>query len=117
MEKQGIAHLLSITQLVQDKGKCSMQDYVCNEVYYMPISIENNVTPNPSCSCGVLKVQSISSMFVLNYQQYTKCIWAMSFRNHTTQYLLCSKPEFTNDENVSLFLKVQDLMIKSKRFE
>ena len=29
-EKQGIVHLLSITQLVQEKGKFSMQDYVCN---------------------------------------------------------------------------------------
>ena len=31
--------------------------------------------------------------------------------------LLCGKPEFSNDENVSLFLKVQDLIIGSKRFE
>ena len=38
-------------------------------------------------------------------------------RNHTTHQLLCGKPEFTNDENVSLFLKVQDFIIKSKRFE
>ena len=30
---------------------------------------------------------------------------------------LCGKPEFSNDENVSLFLKVQDFIIKSKRFE
>ena len=30
IEKQGIVHLLSITQLVQEKGKLSMQDYVCN---------------------------------------------------------------------------------------
>ena len=35
----------------------------------------------------------------------------------TTHELLCGKPEFTNDENVSLFLKVQDFIIKSKGFE
>ena len=34
-----------------------------------------------------------------------------ALRNHTTHELLCGKPEFTNDENVSLFLKVQDFII------
>ena len=33
----------------------------------------------------------------------------MSIENHTTHELICGKPEFTNDENVSLFLKYKIL--------
>ena len=38
-------------------------------------------------------------------------------RNYTMHELLYDKSEFTNDENASLSLKVQDFIIKSKRFE
>ena len=37
-------------------------------------------------------------------------------RNHTTHELLFGKDASTDDENDALFLKVQDYILKSKRF-
>ena len=67
----------------------------------------------------ILRVHTISSyMFVLNYSSTVRERHLGDvFRNPTTHELLRSKPEITNDENVALFLKVQDFIIKSKIFE
>ena len=37
-------------------------------------------------------------------------------RNHTTHELLFGKDTSTDEENEALFLKVQDYILKSKRF-
>ena len=72
-----------------------------------------NIIPSPSCAC---------CRFESAYHFFYECPQLIAvrerylgdaLRNHTTHELLSGKPEFTNDENVSLFLKVQDLIIKS----
>ena len=76
-----------------------------------------NIIPSPSCSCGGFESANhffyICPQLTAVRERYLGGV----LRNHTTHELLCCKPEFTNDENVSLFLKVQDFIIKSKRFE
>ena len=76
-----------------------------------------NIIPSPSCSCGGFESAYhffyICPQLTAVRERYLGDV----LRNHTTHELLCGKPEFTNDENVSLFLKVQDFIIKSKRFE
>ena len=76
-----------------------------------------NIIPSPSCSCGGF--ESAHHFFYVCPQltAVRERYLGDALRNHTTHVLLCGKPEFTNDENVSLFLKVQDFIIKSKRFE
>ena len=76
-----------------------------------------NIIPSPSCSCGGF--ESAYHFFYVCPQltALRERYLGDALRNHTTHELLCGKPEFTNDENVSLFLKVQDFIIKSKRFE
>ena len=76
-----------------------------------------NIIPSPSCSCGGF--ESAYHFFYVCPQltAVRESYLGDVLRNHTTHQLLCGKPEFTNDENVSLFLKVQDFIIKSKRFE
>ena len=76
-----------------------------------------NIIPSPSCSCG--DFESAYHFFYICPQltAIRERYLGDVLRNHTTHELLCGKPEFTNDENVSLFLKVQDFIIKSKRFE
>ena len=76
-----------------------------------------NIIPSPSCSCGGF--ESAYHFFYICPQltAVREMYLGDVLRNHTTHELLCGKPEFTNDENVSLFLKVQDFIIKSKRFE
>ena len=76
-----------------------------------------NIIPSPSCSCGGFESAYhffyICPQLTAVRERYLGDV----LRNRTTHQLLCGKPEFTNDENVSLFLKVQDFIIKSKRFE
>ena len=76
-----------------------------------------NIMPSPSCSCGGLESAYhffyVCPQLTAVHERYL----GDALRNHTTYWLLCGKPEFTNDENVSLFLQVQDFIIKSKRFE
>ena len=76
-----------------------------------------NILPSPSCSCGGFESAHhffyVCPQLAAERERYL----GDALRNHTTHELLCGKPEFTNDENVSLFLKVQDFIIKSKRFE
>ena len=76
-----------------------------------------NIIPSPSCSCGGF--ESAYHFFYICPQltAVRERYLGDGLRNHTTHEPLCDKPEFTNDENVSLFLKVQDFIIKSKRFE
>ena len=94
-----------------------------------------NIIPSPSCSCGgfesayhffcvcpqltavcerYLGDASAYHFFCVCPQLTAVCERYLgdALRNHTTHELLCGKPEFTDDENVSLFLKVQDFIIK-----
>ena len=50
-----------------------------------------------------------------SYAHITMYLEAL-LRNHTTHKLLFGKDASTDDENDALFLKVQDYILKSKRF-
>ena len=68
-----------------------------------------NIIPSPSCLCGD---------FESAYHFFYVCPQLTAVRERylgdvlRIDELLCGKPEFSNDENVSLFLKVQDFIIK-----
>ena len=49
-------------------------------------------------------------------QCYKRKILKALLRNHTTQELLFGKDTSTDEETEALFLKVQDYILKSKRF-
>ena len=73
-----------------------------------------NIIPSPSCLCG--DFESAHHFFYVCPQltAVRERYLGDAIRNHTAHELLCGKPEFTNNENVSLFLKVQDFMVKKK---
>ena len=74
-----------------------------------------NIIPSPSSSCG--DFESAHHFFYVCPQltAVRERYLGDNLRKLTTHELLCGKPEFKNDENVSLFLKVQDLLVKSKQ--
>ena len=75
------------------------------------------IIPRPSCSCGDFERAHHFFYVCPQLTAVRERYLGDALRNHITHELLCGKPEFINDENVSLFLKVQDFIIKSKRFE
>ena len=83
-----------------------MQDYVCNVAHLMPISIVQIIILSPSCSCD--DFESVNHFFYVCPQLTAVRERHLGdvLRNHTTHEPLCGKPEFSNNENVSLFLKV-----------
>ena len=76
-----------------------------------------NIIPSPSCLCGGFKSAYHFFYVCPQLTALRERYLGDALRNHTTHELLCGKPEFTNDDVVSLFHKVQDFIIKSKRFE
>ena len=87
-------HLLSIAQLVLDKGKFSMQDCVCNVAELDADLYRKNIIPSPSCSCG--DFESAHHFFYLCPQltAVRERYMVDALRNHTTHDFLCWKPEF-----------------------
>ena len=73
-----------------------------------------NTIPSPSCSC--CGFESAYHFFYVCPQltAVRERYLGDALRNHTTHELLCGKPEFTNDENVSLFLKSKILYLSQK---
>ena len=71
-----------------------------------------NIIPSPSCSCGDFRSAYHFFYVCPHLTAVRERYLGDALRNHTMHELLCGKPEFTNDENVSLFLKVQDFIIK-----
>ena len=74
-----------------------------------------NIIPSPSSSYG--DFESAHHFFYVCPQltAVRERYLSDNPKKLTTHELLCGKPEFKNDENVSLFLKVQDLLVKSKQ--
>ncbi|MCG7879605.1 MAG: reverse transcriptase family protein, partial [Candidatus Thiodiazotropha endolucinida] len=75
-----------------------------------------NIVPSPSCECGAFespyhflfqctKHSAIRNTYLNNY-----------LHNHSTHELLYGKETSTDIENESLFLNVQEYILKSKRF-
>ena len=75
-----------------------------------------NIVPSPSCGCGGF--ESAYHFFFIgpNYNATRERYLEALLRNHTTHELLFGKDISTDEENEALFLKVQDYILKSKRF-
>ena len=75
-----------------------------------------NIVPSPSCACGGF--ESAYHFFFkwpnnnVTRERYLEAL----LRNHTTHELLFGKDTSTDEENEALFIKVQDYILKSKRF-
>ena len=68
------------------------------------------------CEGGGLKVLTILSSYAQITMQHKKRYLEALLRNYTTHELLFGKDTSTDEENEALFLKVQDYILKSKRF-
>ena len=75
-----------------------------------------NIVLSPSCACG--GVESAYHFFFIcpNYDVTRERYLEALLRNHTTHELLFGKDTSTDEGNEALFLKVQDYILKSKRF-
>ena len=74
-----------------------------------------NIVPSPSCACGF---ESAYHFFFIspNYNATRERYLEALLKNPTTHELLFGKDTSTDEENEALFLKVQDYILKSKRF-
>ena len=76
----------------------------------------NNIVPSPSCACGGFERAYHFFFLCQNYNVVRERYLEALLRNHTTQELLFGKDTSTDGANEALFLKVQDYILKSKRF-
>ena len=75
-----------------------------------------HIVPSPSCACGGFE-SAYHLFFICPDNNVTRKRYLEALlRNHTTHELLFGKDTSTDEENEPLFLKVQDYILKSKRF-
>ena len=75
-----------------------------------------NIVPSPSCACGGFESAYHFFFICPKYNATRERYLEALLRNHTTHDLLFGKDTATDEENEALFLKVQDYILKSKRF-
>ena len=84
-----------------------MQDYECMQCSSLHANLcRKNIIPSPSCSCGDFESAHHSFYVCPQLTAERERYLGDTLINNTMHELLCGKPVFTNDENVSLFLKV-----------
>ena len=93
-----------------------MQEYEWHVARSIQIFIEKNIVPSPSCACGGFESAYQFFFICPNYNATRERYLEALLRNHTTHELLFGKDTSTGEENETLFLKVQDYILKSKRF-
>ena len=76
-----------------------------------------NIINSPSCSCGGFE-SAYHFFFICPIYRHTRNIYLSDvLQTHKTHELLYGKETATDLENEALFLKVQDFIIHSKRFD
>ena len=76
-----------------------------------------NIINSPSCSCGGFE-SPYHFFFICPIYRHTRNIYLSDvLQTHKTHELLYGKETATDLENEALFLKVQDFIIHSKRFD
>ena len=75
-----------------------------------------NIVESPSCTCGNFESPHHFLIVCPKYGETRNRYLPAILQSFSTRDLLYGKEDVTNIENESLFLKVQEFLIHSKRF-